>query len=588
MLMETWPANGLLTEHRIRRLFPDYHPGERNPMLRIARFVVLASMLAASTAALAQTPLGTAFTYQGRLNNAGTPASGLHDLEFRLFDTASAGTQVGPTVCLDNVPVVGGLFTVQVDFGGQYMGAGRWLQIGVRADPDGSIACGSGTFTSLSGRQPLTTTPYALALPGLWTQNNATSPNVIGGFTGNSVAPSVLGAVVAGGGLADYPNVVNGGYGVVSGGASNTVSGVASTVGGGYFNTVTGSYSTVGGGQGNTTSAWNSTLGGGYFNTASGAASTVAGGQNNSARGLFSTVAGGVGNTADGSYSTVGGGLANSAGGDFSFAAGNRAKVRTAAQTGDSTGDEGTFVWADSQNADFASTGPNQFLIRAAGGVGIGTASPTKSLEVANNTDCEIGIRSMTTNGRLWTLQSSSGTADGQLASSFQIIDRTVGSSRILIDAAGRVGVGTTFPDQVLTVGGNASKPGGGSWAAYSDPRLKHDIQPMSGTLDKLLSLHGYSFEYNADAVASGRGLPGRQMGLMADEVERVFPDWVSRNDEGYRSVTERATTALMVESLRDLRQEKDEQIATLKRENQQLAERLARLEALMEKANAK
>jgi hypothetical protein len=72
----------------------------------------------------------------------------------------------------------------------------------------------------------------------------------------------------------------------------------------------------------------------------------------------------------------VGGGFLNQAGGDISFAAGRRAKVRDAAQSSDVDGDEGTFIWADYQDADFTSTGPNQFLVRAAGGVGINTNAP--------------------------------------------------------------------------------------------------------------------------------------------------------------------------------------------------------------------
>lgn len=534
-------------------------------------FTASACLLSASIGCLraeAQSLVGTGFTYQGKLESDGAAAGGLHDLEFRLFDAASGGTQVGPTVCLDDVSVVNGLFSVQVDFGGQYTGAGRWVEIGVRADPTGSVACGSGTFTTLGGRQALTATPYALALPGLWTQNTATSPNIIGGISGNSVGPGVVGAVVGGGGWGTAFNRVNSSFGVVSGGYNNTATGFASAVGGGFSNSTGSERATIGGGSGN---------------NAGGAFSTIAGGYGNMAGALGSTVIGGAANNAADYYATVAGGYSNVAGGGFSFAAGYRAKVRTATQSGAPNGDEGTFVWADYREADFTSTGPNQFLIRAAGGVGIGTNSPTRQLEVASDGDTEIGIRSNSTNGKLWTLQSSTGTASGQLASSFQIVDRTVGVSRVLIDANGRVGIGTTTPDQTLTVNGNASKPGGGSWAVYSDPRLKHDIRPMSGTLDTLLSLHGYSFEYNADAVASGKGLPGRQVGLMADEVERVFPEWVSRDDEGYRAVTERATTALMVEALRDMRAEKDAQIESLRRQNESMGAELQELRALTE-----
>ncbi len=65
------------------------------------------------------------------------------------------------------------------------------------------------------------------------------------------------------------------------------------------------------------------------------------------------------------------------------------------------------------------------------------------------------------------------------------------------------------------------------------------------------------------------------QVGLVAQEVEAVFPDWVSTGPDGMKQVTERSTTALMVEALRDLRTEKDAEIDALKA-------RLEKLEALL------
>jgi hypothetical protein len=68
----------------------------------------------------------------------------------------------------------------------------------------------------------------------------------------------------------------------------------------------------------------------------------------------------------------------------------------------------------------------------------------------------------------------------------------------------------------------------------------------------------------------------------MADEVERVFPDWISRDEHGTRFVTERSTTALMVEALRDLRSEKDRELAAKQAEIENLKARLDRLEAAL------
>jgi hypothetical protein len=104
-----------------------------------------------------QAALGTAFTYQGRLTDGGSPADGEYDLRFRLFNAASGGSQVGSTVTRGNVDVSDGVFTVQLDFGGgPFRGQARWLEIGVR--PGAS----TGSYTPLTPRQELTAAPYAL------------------------------------------------------------------------------------------------------------------------------------------------------------------------------------------------------------------------------------------------------------------------------------------------------------------------------------------------------------------------------------------------------------------------------------------
>lgn len=79
-------------------------------------------------------------------------------------------------------------------------------------------------------------------------------------------------------------------------------------------------------------------------------------------------------------YSTVPGGKSNTAGGDYSLAAGFRAQADH----------DGSFDWADSTDADFASTAEDQFLIRASGGVGIGTTSPQSALQVNGYTQLDL------------------------------------------------------------------------------------------------------------------------------------------------------------------------------------------------------
>jgi len=101
-------------------------------------------------------PLGTGFTYQGRLTDGGAPANGTYDLEFKLYDALSGGSQVGSTVSQGDVTVSDGLFTVQLDFGNVFDGTALYLEIGVR--PGAS----DGAYTPLTPRQALTATPYAI------------------------------------------------------------------------------------------------------------------------------------------------------------------------------------------------------------------------------------------------------------------------------------------------------------------------------------------------------------------------------------------------------------------------------------------
>ncbi len=104
-----------------------------------------------------QSPLGSAFTYQGQLKKDGSPHSGSCDFRFRLWDAESGGNQVGPTQTKTGVQVVGGLFTIpDLDFGaGAFQGEARWLEIAVKC-------AGDADYTALSPRQALTAAPYVL------------------------------------------------------------------------------------------------------------------------------------------------------------------------------------------------------------------------------------------------------------------------------------------------------------------------------------------------------------------------------------------------------------------------------------------
>lgn len=112
---------------------------------------------------ITQASAQTSFTFQGELRSSGVPANGLHDLRFRLYDGAGSPTQIGPTLCADNVAVIDGRFTTTLDFGAQFAGTqSRFLEIEARQD-SGLTCANLGGFTLLAPRQQITSAPRASA-----------------------------------------------------------------------------------------------------------------------------------------------------------------------------------------------------------------------------------------------------------------------------------------------------------------------------------------------------------------------------------------------------------------------------------------
>ncbi|MCP4709745.1 MAG: hypothetical protein GY869_14070, partial [Planctomycetes bacterium] len=216
--------------------------------------------------------LGTAFTYQGKLNDGGNVANGKYDLEFKLYDALTAGSQIDVTKLKKEVNVYDGYFTVALDFGSlAFNGDGRWLAIGVRpgelADPN--------VYTPLTPRQELTPTPYALQTRGIFVDDYN---NVGIGTTTPAAKLTVAGGILrAGSTMYGNSAATHINLGTVSTTGTDGYNTLHSTVGGGWNNTASGYSSTVGGGNGNTASKDSSTVGGGYINRAGGRRSTVGG-----------------------------------------------------------------------------------------------------------------------------------------------------------------------------------------------------------------------------------------------------------------------------------------------------------------------
>jgi hypothetical protein len=137
------------------------------------------------------------------------------------------------------------------------------------------------------------------------------------------------------------------------------------------------------------------------------------------------------------------------------------------------------------------------------------------------------------------------------------------GAERMTI-RSGLVGIGTTNPQDLLHVNGSASKADGAFWTTISDQRLKKNVEPLAGALSTLLRLRGVRFEWR-DPDSVGR-LRGPQMGLVAQEVEEIIPQWVTTARNGEKALTIRGFEALTIEALREVKGEVDELAARLEK----------------------
>jgi hypothetical protein len=264
---------------------------------------------------------GTAFTYQGQLQNNGSPASGTYNLTFALFNNTNAGAPpiAGP-VTNTGVIVSNGLFTVQIDFGSTaFIGQSNWLEIAVATNLTSS-------FTTLAPRQQLTPTPYAIYSANAGNATTAASAtaastatianNFSGGLTGDVTGTQVATVVSAVGGQT-AANVANGASAANNATSANTPSTIVQRDGSGNISvgTVTANaFSGNGGGLTNLnviasqlTSIGNTNGGiGNFFVGPSGNATTS--GYYNTAAGYeaFASNTTGLGNSSDGFLSLNG------------------------------------------------------------------------------------------------------------------------------------------------------------------------------------------------------------------------------------------------------------------------------------------
>jgi trimeric autotransporter adhesin len=250
-------------------------------------------------------------------------------------------------------------------------------------------------------------------------------------------------------------------------------------------------------------------------------------------------------------------------------------------QNGNSYGADATLGTNDNYALNFETNGTTKMTVLANGNVGIGTTGPTYSLDVTNTTGAGIqssvsstGIANYAFKGsaagassavNVGAELSASGSASSNQALRIPAGFPSAGAGNFAIysqsDAqsyfAGNVGIGTATPTQPLEVVGTVQAT---DFVSTSDRRLKRNITSIEDSLNKILQINGVTWNWLSDGTAD--------MGVIAQDVEKVFPELVVTNSEGRKSVKYGNLVGPLIEAVK-----------TLKSENDELKLRLERLE---------
>ena len=210
--------------------------------------------------------------------------------------------------------------------------------------------------------------------------------------------------------------------------------------------------------------------------------------------------------------------------------------------------------------------------ISASGSVGVGTASPGFALDVQQNsgnnaTGTVIRLKGNSagandntqirftgkTNGDLFTIGSDITTNNGTRI--FQLFDLVSSAARVSVDATGQVGIGTAAPTALLSVNGTANKPGGGAWDVFSDERLKNIKGNFRSGLKAVMQLQPLRYEYKPDN-ALNLNSKGEHIGFGAQALQKVIPEAVTRNDNGYLMVNNDPIIWTMLNAIKEQQKE--------------------------------
>jgi hypothetical protein len=514
--------------------------------------------------AIRNPPSQTAFSYQGQLIESGVPATGVYDVQFKLYTAQRGGDELG-SLHREDVLITNGLFKVSLDFGRAVTNAQEtWLEIAVRSSGSGE------SYTVLSPRQRLTPTPYAiLAQHDQW---------------------SLIGVPVGFAGGVDK-----------DAGFANEVMALAATAN--FIPKYTGPNSTFGVPQLTDSvmleSGGNIAIGPGITTPAE--KLDVAGnvkamafiGDGSALTGISDpTKVAKAGDTMSGPLNLPADGLK----------AGSSQLVLASSNVGIGT----TTPEAKLDVRHLASVSPppsfavrRNFLVSPQpqtvlvtdlivhnGNVGIGKPDPSSKLHV------EASLPASTSAFEVRNLGAGpaglfSGGGDPLL-----VIDHTGtsgnpalwfrqdGNTRAFvwwdrINNRLNLGTPTTNPIMSLNNNGNvgigtapstifkldvAGATHATSFPTSSDARLKTNIAPLTNVLEKLQQIHGLSFDWNEVYQSLGRSSGRREIGVIAQEVEAVFPELVSTwGEQGYRAVDYGRLTAVLIEAVKELKAENEE-----------------------------
>lgn len=475
-------------------------------------------------------PLGTGFTYQGFIEDTGSPAQGVFDLEFRIHDgpnpnvSTLLGTELKCAATVDD-----GLFTVTLDFGAIFAGDALWLEVGVA--PEGPCD-NSTTFDRLSPLLALSATPYALfALEGNQGPPGEPGPEGLPGPPGAS--PFGLNRTDA------FYTDGNVGIGTMTPSARLDVSGDSVLFSGSFGS---GAIPAEGGG---TRFLWYA------------AKAAIRAGQTD----------GMAWDDANIGEHSAGFGRDAEASGDFSFAAGEKSSApgngavamgrRTVAMAagsvalGDNTNARGIYSVALGEQ-----TQANQSHAVAMGSAT--TASGSASSAFGSSTTASgsgatsFGLQTMATGNR------SVAMGDNSTAQAYASL--TIGRFNVIEGAphvwrtdepllvAGN-GASVDSRSNAMTLFKNGDLTIAGALTQSSDLRLKRDIIPLDRALERVLGLRAVSFHWRA---AHAGKTDDRQIGLVAQEVEAVFPELVRTDATGMKSVNYAGLVAPLLEALKE------------------------------------